>query len=109
MGDWTPHKVEMAVWTHYVARDLKPELLEDMPSKHETKVDRFNGDTDTITPGTGLNGEVSSEEDTSESTGTTGSGTETPPVEAEPTKNGVGDVSEEVEDVVPNGEVTEEA
>lgn len=28
---WTPHKVELAVWTHYVARDLKPELLEDMP------------------------------------------------------------------------------
>lgn len=28
---WTPHKVELAVWTHYVARDIKPELLEDMP------------------------------------------------------------------------------
>lgn len=30
-GSWTPHNVELAVWTHYVARDLKPELLEDMP------------------------------------------------------------------------------
>jgi hypothetical protein len=28
---WTPHKVELAVWTHYILRDLKPELLIDMP------------------------------------------------------------------------------
>lgn len=31
-GDWTPHKVELAIWTHYVACDLKPELLSDLPS-----------------------------------------------------------------------------
>merc|ERR1719168_280337 len=30
-GEWTPHKVEMTVWTYYIARDLKPELLDDMP------------------------------------------------------------------------------
>jgi hypothetical protein len=30
-GEWNPHTVELAIWTHYVARDLKPELLEDMP------------------------------------------------------------------------------
>merc|ERR1712142_1247582 len=30
-GSWNPHKVEMAVWTYYIARDLKPELLDDMP------------------------------------------------------------------------------
>jgi len=35
-GNWTPHDVELAVWTHYIARDLKPELLEDMPGKKET-------------------------------------------------------------------------
>jgi len=29
------------VWTHYVARDTKPEILADMPSKHVPKVDRF--------------------------------------------------------------------
>merc|ERR1711962_1754367 len=56
-GDWTPHKVEMAVWTHYVARDLKPELLDDMPSKHENKVDRFNGDSNSMT-GVAVNGEA---------------------------------------------------
>jgi len=35
-GTWNPHKVELAVWTHYVANDLKPELLEDIPSAKAT-------------------------------------------------------------------------
>jgi hypothetical protein len=30
-GKWTPHKMELALWTHYVSRELKPTLLEDMP------------------------------------------------------------------------------
>merc|ERR1711971_462730 len=30
-GEWTPHKVEMAVWTYYILRDLKPEALENLP------------------------------------------------------------------------------
>ncbi|XP_062562036.1 uncharacterized protein LOC134225736 [Armigeres subalbatus] len=28
---WSPHNVELALWTHYVARELQPELLDDMP------------------------------------------------------------------------------
>jgi hypothetical protein len=28
---WTPHKVDEALWSHYLARELKPELLENMP------------------------------------------------------------------------------
>merc|ERR1719148_560698 len=28
---YTAHIVELAVWTHYILYDLKPELLEDMP------------------------------------------------------------------------------
>lgn len=24
---WSPHKVELAIWTHYVASKLKPDLL----------------------------------------------------------------------------------
>lgn len=24
---WSPHKVELAIWTHYIVTDLKPELL----------------------------------------------------------------------------------
>jgi len=35
-GEWTPHKVELAIWTHYVARDIKPELLDDMPGASAT-------------------------------------------------------------------------
>jgi len=34
-GDWTVHKVELAVWTQYVCRDLKPELMDDMPGRNE--------------------------------------------------------------------------
>merc|ERR1712018_937103 len=30
-GDWNPHKVEMAVWTYYILREFKPEVLEDLP------------------------------------------------------------------------------
>ncbi|XP_055607093.1 putative uncharacterized protein DDB_G0291812 [Uranotaenia lowii] len=29
---WSPHRVELALWTHYVAREFKPELLDDMPA-----------------------------------------------------------------------------
>lgn len=29
---WSPHRVELALWSHYVANDLSPELLEQMPS-----------------------------------------------------------------------------
>jgi len=34
---WTPHKVELAVWTHYILRDLKPEVLIDMPAAEAPK------------------------------------------------------------------------
>ncbi|XP_075154906.1 protein amun [Haematobia irritans] len=29
---WSPHRVELALWAHYVANDLSPELLDQMPS-----------------------------------------------------------------------------
>lgn len=29
---WTPHKVELTVWAYYIANDLKPELLSQMPN-----------------------------------------------------------------------------
>jgi len=36
-GDkWTPHRVELAVWTHYIATELKPELLEEKPSSNSS-------------------------------------------------------------------------
>ena len=60
------------MWTHYVARDLKPEILENLPSRHEAKADRFNGDIDSDTP---ANGEA--REETPENG-----------AEAEPEKNG---------------------
>ena len=60
--------MELAVWTHYVARDTKPEILADMPSKHVPKVDRFPSTIETPAS----NGEVREENN----------------VEAEPVKNG---------------------
>ena len=36
-GKWTPHTVELAIWTHYIARDIKPELLDDMPGLDANK------------------------------------------------------------------------
>jgi hypothetical protein len=79
-GSWTPHKVELAVWTHYVARDTKPEILEDMPSRHVTKVDRFPSTIETPAS----NGEVREENN----------------VEAEPVKNG-GEKDPDVEEPAP--------
>merc|ERR1719508_432435 len=61
-GSWNPHKVELAIWAYFIARDLKPELLDDMPDSRgntypsepvkEAVVERVNGEN-------GMNGEVS--------------------------------------------------
>uniref|UniRef100_A0A1B0FB05 Amun n=1 Tax=Glossina morsitans morsitans TaxID=37546 RepID=A0A1B0FB05_GLOMM len=29
---WSPHRVELALWAHYVANDLSPDLLDQMPT-----------------------------------------------------------------------------
>lgn len=37
---WTPHKVELALWTHYVVSEHKPELLSSkFPLNHNRKLD----------------------------------------------------------------------
>lgn len=48
-GEWNPHTVELAVWTHYIARDLKPELLEDMPDSKATSATKSPAKTPTPT------------------------------------------------------------
>ena len=35
-GEWNPHRVEMALWTHFVVTELKKELLEGMPDSSAT-------------------------------------------------------------------------
>ncbi|XP_046434164.1 cell wall integrity and stress response component 4 [Neodiprion virginianus] len=32
---WSPHRVELALWTHYVASELQPELLDGIPGTTE--------------------------------------------------------------------------
>lgn len=46
-GWWSAHRVELALWTHYVASELKPELLEGMPNGTAAKDDTHhqNGDS----------------------------------------------------------------
>jgi len=70
-GSWNPHKVELAIWAYFVARDLKPELLDDMPDSRgnthgvseppvkEVVPERVNGEN-------GCNGEVSKNGDENE-------------------------------------------
>merc|ERR1719204_1800984 len=54
-GDWNPHKVEMAVWTYYILRELKPEVLEELP-----EADSGNKRvTAVVAEENGVNGEVS--------------------------------------------------
>lgn len=41
---WNPHNVELALWTHYVASELKPEMLESIPSAVKNGKAHQNGD-----------------------------------------------------------------
>lgn len=44
---WNPHNVELALWTHYVASEMKPELLDNIPSAVKNgKVAHQNGDVE---------------------------------------------------------------
>ncbi|XP_039289701.1 uncharacterized protein LOC111064313 [Nilaparvata lugens] len=38
---WSPHRVELALWTHFIASELKPELLDGIPNGSTT---HQNGD-----------------------------------------------------------------
>lgn len=44
-GDWTPHKVEMTVWSFFVLRENKPHVLDDLPpvETEAKRVARENG------------------------------------------------------------------
>ncbi|XP_012271785.1 uncharacterized protein LOC105695088 [Orussus abietinus] len=58
---WSPHRVELALWTHYVASELKPELLDGIPGTTENGNSHpTNGET--TEPSDDSNQEASSEE-----------------------------------------------
>ncbi|XP_004531128.1 dentin sialophosphoprotein [Ceratitis capitata] len=42
---WSPHRVELALWAHYVANDLSPELLDEMPGPGAGGGANTNGST----------------------------------------------------------------
>ncbi|KAG7156566.1 uncharacterized protein LOC121853418 [Homarus americanus] len=59
---WNPHKVEMALWAHFVLSELKKELLNDMPgfstttAPSSTQQTTENGDSLTESPQKAKNG-----------------------------------------------------
>ena len=55
-GDWTPHKIELAVWTHYVMNEYKAETLLDMPSRKTAVSQAAATDTAVTTSVTASNG-----------------------------------------------------
>lgn len=62
--EWTPHKVEMAVWTYYILREFKPEALENLPEASDRRVATTEpAESDGAANGNnGVNGEVSNGE-----------------------------------------------
>lgn len=41
---WSPHKVELAIWTHYIVTKLKPELLSNVGIENGNSLVHSNGD-----------------------------------------------------------------
>ncbi|XP_067635678.1 uncharacterized protein Amun isoform X2 [Eurosta solidaginis] len=70
---WSPHRVELALWAHYVANDINPELLDEMPRQGAGGGVNTNGSTIKVTapPGSaiGADGEDTNDGD-EESLGT---------------------------------------
>merc|ERR1719150_2146299 len=60
-GDWTPHKVEMTVWSFFVLRENKPHVLDDLPpvETEAKRVARENGLHQEVS-----NGQLETPEDT---------------------------------------------
>lgn len=43
-NEWSPHTVELAIWTHYIVSDYKPELLESL-TENGNSINHQNGDS----------------------------------------------------------------
>lgn len=100
---WTPHKVELAIWTHYVAYDMKPELLSDMPLRHpgingDTNGSNGTNGTDTPISEVSSPAETMSEDSNSMPASETLSARETPEIEeAAPEEDKVEEVAKDEE------------
>ncbi|XP_063981668.1 uncharacterized protein LOC135164861 [Diachasmimorpha longicaudata] len=55
---WSPHRVELALWTHYVASELKPELLEGIPGTTENGNTHASSNGEATEPSDDSNSEV---------------------------------------------------
>lgn len=88
---WTPHKVELALWTHYVAKELEPSILESLPPPSDSGAPGAPA-SDTITVPT-LNDQAASDVVT-DLVSKTSCDTSTTPKESEESRSGAEDGSE---------------
>ncbi|KAG0718831.1 hypothetical protein GWK47_007473 [Chionoecetes opilio] len=64
-NQWNPHKVEMALWAHFVFGELKKDMLDGMPetpAPSSTQQPAENGDSQTQSPQKAKNGDANPEE-----------------------------------------------
>lgn len=55
---WNPHSVELALWTHYVANEFKPELLNSVPEPIKKPMKSEQTNTDALINGIVIKTEV---------------------------------------------------
>lgn len=63
---WTAHKVEMALWAHYVATDLQPELLKGMPESNGVAASTGSAVTVSVANGSAAVPDLDNEDDSSQ-------------------------------------------
>ncbi|XP_058130074.1 dentin sialophosphoprotein-like [Anopheles ziemanni] len=99
---WSPHRVELALWTHYVASELQPDLLENIPeegrnSTNDTNASSSSGSnhnkSDSPDSATKTNGATLAEEPSDESNSATEHG-KSGPVSDESSKLGLDSLDE---------------
>lgn len=63
---WTAHKVEMALWAHYVAADLQPDLLKGMPESNGVASAGSVVVTESVANGSAADPDLDNEDDSSQ-------------------------------------------
>lgn len=58
---WSPHRVELALWTHYIASEMKPELLDNIPDANGTTAAATENGNSHVT-----NGEAAASDDSNQ-------------------------------------------
>jgi len=73
---WNPHRVELALWSHYVTRKHDPSLLDDIPDCDDATSTKENGNSEKEKSTNGSENLVSDDKDSEDSSGPIVAGTE---------------------------------